>query len=102
MRKTDGTREDSEMNKLADCSRCMGVFLAGIVLAIAAYRLDEQALKELLIAGMGLASLLVGFGAGSNARGKGPETQPGTTTATMVATDSAVASATRSLPDGTN
>ena len=74
-----------------NCSRCLGMRLATLVLILAAWKLDPQAVKEIMLAGMSLATALVLHGAGSNARGKGPEIPPGGTssTATMTTTDTA-------------
>jgi hypothetical protein len=88
----EGTKEAfqtvREMSgQLRDCSRCMGTLIALVVVIVAAVTLDAQALKELLLAGMSLATALVMHGAGSQARGKGIEAPAGTTsTATTTAT----------------
>ena len=70
-----------------ECSRCLGMRLATLVLILAAWKLDPQAVKEIMLAGMSLATALVMHGAGSKARGQGPEIQPGTTSATLTATE---------------
>ena len=88
----DGTKEFfqtvREMSgQLRECSRCQGVIIALVVIIVAAVTLDAQALKELLLAGMSLATALVMHGAGSQARGKGIDPPAGTSsTSTTTAT----------------
>ena len=70
-----------------DCSRCQAVWILCIVLVIAAFTLSGEMLEKLLTLIAGGAIHLLGVGSGSKARGQGPEIQPGTTSATLTATE---------------
>jgi len=74
-----------------DCSRCQAIWILSIVLVIAAFKLPGDPLDRLMTLIAGGALNMLGVGAGSKARGQGPEVPPGgsSSTATMTTTDNA-------------
>lgn len=58
------------ISQARSCSRCQGVFLAVVVLVLSASTLDAQAVKEIMLAGMGIASVLVTHGSATQTMNK--------------------------------
>ncbi len=70
-----------QVAKFLDCSRCMGMILAVVVIIVAAFKLPPEALARILDAGIDLAKALALVGVGAYARGKSIDAASAATTA---------------------